>query len=81
MQNLAGAGLPIDLTELHDDALSSLVQDIRTRLLGAELLVKLKKIDLPTVDFEQAKTLARSAAEAVKAGKFGYATVIATRSG
>lgn len=81
VQYLAGAGLRIDLTELHDDALSNLVQDIRTRLLGAELLVKLKKIDLPAVNFEQAKTLARSAAGAVKAGKFGYAVVIATRPG
>lgn len=81
VQYLAHAGLNVDLAEAHDDALSSLVQDIRTRLLGAELLVKLKKIDLPTVDFEQAKTLARSTADAVKAGKFGYAIVIATRLG
>jgi arsenite methyltransferase len=76
---LVDAGLRVDLTELHDAALSSLVQDIRARLLGAELLVKLKKIDLPTVDFEQAKTLARAAADAVKAGKFGYAVVTAVK--
>lgn len=79
VQYLAGAGLRVDLTEAHDAALSSLVQDIRTRLLGAELLVKLKKIDLPTVDFEQAKTLARAAADAIKAGKFGYAIVTASK--
>ncbi len=78
-QYLADAGLHVDLTELHDDALSSLVQDVRARLLGAELLVKLKKIDLPTVDFEQAKILARAAAAAVKAGKFGYAVIQARR--
>lgn len=78
-QYLAGAGLRIDLTELHDGALSSLVQDVRIKLLGAELLVKLKKIDLPTVDFEQAKTLARAAADAVKVGKFGYAVVTASK--
>ena len=77
MQYLADAGLHVDLTEAHDSALSSLVQDIRARLLGAELLVKLKKIDLPAVDFEQARTLARAAADAVKAGTFGYAVVIA----
>lgn len=78
-QYLGGAGLRIGLTELHDDALSNLVQDIRTRLLGAELLVKLKKINLPAVDFEQAKTLARAAANAVKAGTFGYAIVTANK--
>jgi ubiquinone/menaquinone biosynthesis C-methylase UbiE len=79
VQYLADAGLRVDLTEQHDAALSSLVQDIRARLLGAELLVKLKKIDLPTVDFEQAKTLARAAADAVKAGRFGYAVVTAVK--
>jgi len=78
---LEDAGLSVNLTERHDDALSSLVQEIRARLLGAELLVKLKKIDLPGADFEQAKALARSAAEAVKAGTFGYAVVTAARRG
>ena len=80
VQYLVEAGLRVDFTEAHDYALSSLVQDIRARLLGAELLVKLKKIDLPSVDFEQAKTLARAAADAVKAGKFGYAVVTALKS-
>ncbi len=50
-------------------------------MLGAELLVKLKKIDLPSADFEQARALARAAAEAVKAGTFGYAVVTAARPG
>ncbi len=76
---LEEAGLRVALTEQHDDALSSLVREIRTRLLGAELLVKLKKIDLPNADFEQAKALARAASEAVKAGTFGYAVVMAAR--
>jgi ubiquinone/menaquinone biosynthesis C-methylase UbiE len=71
------AGLKVDLIEPHDDALGSLVQEIRAKLLGAELLVKLKKIDLPTADFDQAKALARAAAEAVKAGTFGYALLTA----
>ncbi|HEU5198673.1 MAG TPA: methyltransferase domain-containing protein [Ktedonobacterales bacterium] len=79
VQYLADASLRVDLTEAHDGALSSLVQDIRTRLLGAELLVKLKKIDLPAADFEQAKTLARAAADAVKQGNFGYAIVTAVK--
>lgn len=74
---LTEAGLKVDLIEPHDDALGSLVQEIRAKLLGAELLVKLKKIDLPTADFDQAKALARAAAEAVKAGTFGYALLTA----
>ena len=79
-QYLAGAGLAIDRIEPHDHALSELVHDIRTKLLGAELLVKLKRIDLLNVDFEQAKTLARAAGDAVKAGQFGYAIVIASKT-
>jgi arsenite methyltransferase len=78
---LQGAGLTVDLIEPHNEALSHMMQEIRTRLLGAELLVKLKKIDLPTVDFEQAKALARAAAEAVKAGTFSYAIVTASKPG
>jgi hypothetical protein len=76
---LHDAGLTVDLTEPHNEALSEMVQEIRTRLLGAELLVKLKKIDLPNVNFEHGKSLARAASDAIKAGTFGYAVVLATK--
>src|SRR6266568_510306 len=62
---LSDAGLVMNLTEPHDDALADMVREIQGKLLGAELLVKLKKIELPsTIDFEQAKALAKSAAGA-----------------
>jgi arsenite methyltransferase len=80
VQYLQGAGLNVDLTEPHHEALSQMLEEIRTRLLGAELLVKLKKIDLPTVNFEQAKALARAASAAIKQGTFGYALVLATKT-
>lgn len=48
-------------------------------ILRAELLVKLKQIDLPGADFDQAKTLARAAADAVRAGQLCYAIVVATK--
>ena len=76
---LANGGLTVERIEPHDDALSILVHDIRTRLFAAELLVKLKQIDVPSIGFEQAKSLARAAAEAVKAGRFGYTLIIATK--
>ncbi len=76
---LQGVGLDVDLIEPHNEALSGMVQGIRARLLGAELLVKLKKIDLPNANFEQARALARAAAEAVKAGTFGYALMTAAK--
>lgn len=76
---LTDAGLQVALVESHDEELASLVRDIQAKLLGAELLVKLKKLDLPSVDFEEAKALARAAAGAVRAGRFGYALLRASK--
>jgi ubiquinone/menaquinone biosynthesis C-methylase UbiE len=76
---LQGAGMTVEHVELHDEALRELVQGIRTKLLGAQLLVSLKKIDGPAVDFAQAQRLARGAAEAVAAGALGYALLVGTR--
>jgi Methylase involved in ubiquinone/menaquinone biosynthesis len=80
IQCLVEAGLTIDAVEPHDDALSDMVLAIREKLFGAELLVKLQKIELPkSVDFEQARALVKSAAAAIKARQFGYAVITATR--
>ncbi len=78
---LGDAGLTVDLIEPHDDALTEMVHDMRTKLFAAELLVKLKHMNLPSLDFEQAKALARAAADAVKDGRFGYTLIIATKPG
>ncbi len=77
---LTNAGFMLDTVETRDEALSALVHDIQGKLLGAELLVKLKQVALPQeIDFAQAKALARAAAAAIDAGQFGYALLIATR--
>jgi len=76
---LEGAGLTIEQTEIHNEALRQTVADVRGKLLGAEFLVKLKKIDLPGADFAQAKAIAHSAAEAVREGELGYALLVARR--
>jgi len=73
------AGLHVDAVEDHDDALGDLVHDIRTKLMGAELLVKLKKIDLPTVNFDEARAMARAASNAVRDKQFGYTVITATK--
>ncbi len=78
---LGDAGLTVDRIEPHDDALTTLVHDVRTKLFAAELLVKLKQMNLPSLDFEQAKLLSRAAAGAVKDGRFGYALMTATKPG
>lgn len=77
---LRGAGLTVTTVEPHDEALEQLVGGIRAKLLGAELLVKLKKLTLPdSVDFAMAKGLARAAAEAVRQGRLGYAIIAGTK--
>ncbi|MEO7021252.1 MAG: class I SAM-dependent methyltransferase [Ktedonobacteraceae bacterium] len=77
---LTTAGLTIQLVEEHDEALSSMVRDIQGKLLGTELLVKLKKITLPDeMNIEQAKTMAKAAALAIQARQFGYTIITATK--
>jgi len=81
VEYLTDVGLTIQLVEQHDEALFDLVRDIQGKLLGAELLVKLNKIILPgEIDLEQAKTMAKAAATAIQARRFGYAVVTATKS-
>ncbi len=62
-------------TEVHDDALVEMVDQVRLRLLGAEIAVGLRKLLLPGVDFTAAKTMARAALEAIHRGELGYALV------
>jgi hypothetical protein len=76
---LARAGFKINQIENHDQALAELVDELRGKLLGAELLVKLKKLDLPdwlNLDFDDIGRLARLTAEAVQRGDLGYALLI-----
>ena len=76
---LQGAGFTVKHVELHDDVLDEMVKQIRAKLLGADLLVKLKQIVLPDADFEQAKRMARAAGDAVRDGKLGYALIVGVK--
>lgn len=77
---LTDAGLVVQRVEAHDEALSDLVRAIQAKLLGTELLVKLKKLHLPSeIDFDQAKKMAKAAATAIQAQKFGYAIITAEK--
>ena len=77
---LQSAGFQAPAVEPHNDALRQMVRDIEGRLLGAELMTKLKKLDLPGADFDQAKSLARAASSAVRAELLGYALLIAEKA-
>jgi SAM-dependent methyltransferase len=76
---LAGAGLNNNITEAHDPALIEFIERIRSRLFAAEIMVGLKKIELPGIDIALVKDIARHALAAAKAGKLGYAIVTATK--
>lgn len=76
---LVTAGFTIDREERHDAAMQQLVEDIRRRLLGIELVAKLQDLDLPGVDIAQAKRLARSAERAVNSGILGYGILVGTK--
>jgi ubiquinone/menaquinone biosynthesis C-methylase UbiE len=77
---LRGAGLTAIEIESHDEALAEMVRDIQGKLLGAELMSKLNKLDLEGVDFAQAKALARAAADAVRVKTLGYALIAGQRT-
>ena len=74
---LKAAGFDVTTIEPHNNALAEMARDVRGRLLGIEMMVKLKKVDLPGADFEQAKQLARAAANAIQQGLLGYSLIVA----
>jgi arsenite methyltransferase len=74
---LASAGFEVTAIEPHDNALAEMARDVQGRLLGIEIMAKLKKLDLPGVDLEQAKQLAHAAAKAIREGLLGYSVIVA----
>lgn len=80
VQHLEAAGLSDVLVESHDNALAEMVSAIRSKLLGADLLVKLGKMSLPGVDIESAASMARAAERAVRTGQLGYALIVGRKA-
>jgi arsenite methyltransferase len=76
---LQQAGLQILLVEDQSDTLLEMVQQIQAKLLGAEIMAGLKKIDLPGVDFTTAKQFAQSALQAIHERALGYAVIAARK--
>ncbi len=73
--------LELEKVEFHDEALTEMAQQIGMKLLSAEVLVGLKKLALPNVDFTSAKQMAQSALRAAQQGQLGYAVLIAVKPG
>jgi arsenite methyltransferase len=76
---LQSAGLTLHAVESHDEALAELVRAVRKKLLGAEVLVGLKKLELPNVDFASVKRMSAAALAAVNQGQLGYAIIAARK--
>lgn len=76
---LVQAGLEPEAPESHDAALREFVRKLYGKVIGAEVLLKLKKLDVPAADFAQAQALARSAVAAVNAGALGYTLLVARK--
>ena len=80
IQYLSTAGFRVEATELHDEALLEMVDQIRMKILGAEIMVGLKKLDLPGADLSAAKQMAQAATTAIRQGTLGYAVVCGSKS-
>lgn len=77
---LADAGLRVQTTEDRSEALVEMVRQVQSRLLVAEIMAGLKKIELPGLDFSTAKQFANAALSATRKGKLGYGVFIAINS-
>jgi arsenite methyltransferase len=77
---LSAANLKVRTAEQHDNVLTEFVNQMRTRLLLAEVMTRLKKLDLPWFDVEGAKDIAKHALDAISDGKLGYAIVTAIKA-
>lgn len=76
---LQEAGFQVLRTEDHSDALVEMVRQIQAKLLGAEIMAGLKKIDLPGVDFATGRQFAQAALEATRSGALGYVVIAARK--
>jgi ubiquinone/menaquinone biosynthesis C-methylase UbiE len=76
---LRNSGFSVDRIEPHDAALQEMVDQIRLKLFGTEIMTGLNKLQLPGVDLAAARGMANSAMAAVKRGQLGYALICATK--
>lgn len=76
---LSGAKLDVQVTEEHNDVLTEYVNQMRSRLLVAEVMTGLKKLALPGFDIESAKEIAKHALAAIDARNLGYALIVAMK--
>jgi ubiquinone/menaquinone biosynthesis C-methylase UbiE len=77
---LSATGLHIISSEPKSHYLQEMVQGIRGKLLLAEIMIGLKKLDLPGLDLSQAKAFSRAARDAIASNHLGYGIVVAAKN-
>ncbi len=78
-QHLRSAGLKIGASELHDEALLEMAQGVQGKLLSAEILIGLKKINVPGLDITAVKQVVKSAIAAIQQRRLGYMIITAEK--
>jgi arsenite methyltransferase len=79
---LSQAGFAMDEPEIHDEALVELINQVRGKLLVAELMVCMKKLEVPDwIDFDQFGRLAQLTAQTIDQGHLGYAIFTGDKTG
>lgn len=76
---LAKAGFAVDRMERHDSCLLDMVNSVRSKLLLADVLKGLGKLNVPGLDTEHAKKFAQVALNAVQLGQLGYGLLVARK--
>lgn len=76
---LVGAGLAVVASGDRSQCLQQMVQQIQGKLLLADIMIGLKKLDLPGLDIKQAKEFAAVAKNAIGNNKLGYALLVAQK--
>jgi ubiquinone/menaquinone biosynthesis C-methylase UbiE len=76
---LQGAGFSVDTIEQRNHVLTEMVEQVRMKLLGAEIMTGLNKLQLPGIDLGAAKQMANGAMEAVRRGELCYALICGTK--
>jgi arsenite methyltransferase len=76
---LTEADLTVIARQSCDHHLQEMVQNIRGKLLVADILIGLKKLELPGVDLQQAKVFSAAAHDAIAKGHLGYGLLVGSK--
>jgi arsenite methyltransferase len=77
---LSEAGLRPSKAEQRNYYLQEMVQGIRSKLLLAEIMIGLKKLDLPGLNVSEAKAFSKAAQDAIAANRLGYGIIVALKN-